>query len=346
MSSALSDHEPSELEASAMHASVTAESGFDRNQPGLSRYRRFIALSRKYQMVWILVLVLVGSEIDYHSFFSLSNIENLLSQNAALGIVALGSTFVILSGGFDLSVGGIFGFGAVIYASGEGHISVLLAILLALIAGAVLGVLNGGIVTAAKVNPFIATIGTGYAITGIAMLYSSSIYYLHSNAYTDLGSEQWFGLDIQVWLFAFVALVAAVVLARTVYGRSIYAVGGNLEAARLSGLPTSLLRGSVYVVSGVLAALGGVVSAAQSGSAQADIGSTIALVAITVVIIGGTALSGGEGAIWRTVVGLLIIASINDIFAVQAVNPAVQSLATGGILVIAVALDKVGRAPR
>ncbi|WP_179272958.1 MULTISPECIES: ABC transporter permease [unclassified Rhodococcus (in: high G+C Gram-positive bacteria)] len=305
-----------------------------------STRQRILVLAGRYEMIGILSLVLIGATVWSPDFWSATNIQNLLNANAAIGIVAVGMTFVILIGGFDLSVGAILGVGAVVYASCEGHMPAIVAIVVTVAVGAAAGSVNGLLITLIGVNPFVATIGTTSAFLGLALLYSNSnVYYLTTDSYLAIGSARMFGLQLQVWILLALLLVGGLVLAKTVHGRSVYAVGGNKLAARISGLPTMRLEAGTYVLSGAAAGLGGVITAALTGTAQADMGATTALDAITIVIVGGTVLMGGTGAMWNTAVGLLIIGTIKNVFDVNAVSPAIQQVATGSILIVAVAIS-------
>ena len=344
----MSDHvgPPSRPEQLGRDGGPAAEPPVDavHSSPAYSVPGRTLGVLRKYQMLWILGLVLVGAVLTYHDFFSLVNLRGLFGQNAALGLAAVGATFVILSGGFDLSVGGVFGLGAVIYASLAGTTPIGIAIVVVLAVGAAAGAVNGLLITVGGVNPFVATLGTGTAFTGFALLYSNSLtQFIEKSSYLIVGTKLILGFPIPVWILLACAVAASVCLAKTVFGRSIYAIGGNGEAARLAGMRVQLLRASVYVIAGGCSALAGLITAAQAGSAQGGIGVSFPLDTITVVIIGGTSLAGGEGAIWKTMTGLLIIASIRNVFAVNAIDPAVQSVVTGAILVGAVALDAWAR---
>ena len=296
-------------------------------------------------MVWVLVLVLIGTRVAYAGFFNLVNLRGLFGQNSSLGIAAIGATFVIISGGFDLSIGGVFGLGSVIYASlATTSLPAGFAFVVVVLVGAAAGAVNGALVSLGGVNPFVATIGTGSAFTGIALLYShSTTHFITKPSYLSVGTRIVAGFVVPTWILLACVICGSVCLVKSVFGRSIYAIGGNREAARLAGLPVHRLQASVYIVAGACSALAGVVTAAQAGSAQGSIGAAVPLAAITVVIIGGTSLAGGEGAVWKTIVGLFILASLDNVFAVKAIDPAVQQVVTGAILVGAVAFDAWSR---
>ena len=256
-------------------------------------------------------------------------------------------TFVMVAGGFDLSVGAIYAFGATLYAGLAKDHSLLLAGSAAIGLGLVAGLINGVLVTKLKINAFIATIGTASIYGGFAFLYSHSAPEIPTNpSFTHIGQDDWLGLPIAVWILIVVFAVGSFVLARTTYGRAVYAVGGNPEAARLAGLRVDLIRTSAFTMVGGLAALGGIIIASRLNDGQADVGSTIPLNAIAVVVIGGTSLFGGEGAMWRTLVGLLILGTITNLFTSLAVDANIQSIATGAIVLGAVGLDAFLRSRR
>jgi ribose transport system permease protein len=270
-----------------------------------------------------------------------------LSQNAPVGIVAVGMTIVMIGGGFDLSVGAIFALGAVVFASKADALGLWGAAAVVIAVSLVCGAVNGFIVTKLRVNPFVATLGTGSAIGGMAYIYSNSAPQTPENFdFQTLGTGSWAGLPISVWLLGLALLVGGFVLARTVYGRSIYAIGGNTEAARLSGIAVDMLRGSTYVISGLCSGVSGMILASRLGVGQADMGGNIALDSIAVTVIGGTSLLGGEGAMWRTAIGLLIIATLTNVFDSLAVSTNYQLVTKGVIVVGAVALDVFARSRR
>ena len=313
--------------------------------PTISRHAaRVSAFVLRYAMVWILASLLVAAGIVSSGFFDTGNLQNILSQNAPIGLVAAGMTFVILAGGFDLSVGAIYACGAVVFAKIANDLPTPLAGAIALAVGAALGAMNGVIVTQLKVNPFVATLGTGSAFGGAAFLYSDSAPIINTEpGFAYLGTTEPLGIPLSILLVTGVMTVGGVVLARTIYGRNVYAVGGNAEAARLSGKRVDLIRTTTYVISGTLAALGGMLIASRLGLGQADISGSVPLDAIAIVIIGGTSLLGGEGAMWRTAVGLLILATLNNLFDSLALDTAVQQVVKGVVVVVAVALDSFAR---
>ncbi len=298
----------------------------------------------RFAMVWALIALTIVSDILYPGFYDWGNIKNILFQNAPVGVVATGMTFVIIAGGFDLSVGALFAGGAVLFASFSNHMPLTLAFVAAVAVGMGAGALNGVVIIKLKVNAFVATLGTASLFGGAVYMYSHSAPILAEKpSFQSFGSKEFAGLPIVVWVLLGALVVGGVALARTVYGRSIYAVGGNDEAARLAGIRVDLIRGSTYVLTGGCAALAGMMFASRVGVGQADVGGSVALDAIAIVIIGGTSLLGGEGAMWRTGVGLLMLGTINNLFNSLGWQSPAQQMVKGAIVIAAVAVDSFSR---
>ncbi len=326
-------------------------SNFEMTNPAVvakpSSRRAFGDLFLQFGVLWALLILLVGSTILYPRVFDPTNVKNILSQASPVGIVSVGMTFVMIGGGFDLSVGSIFALGAVVFAHLADPFGLSGAAGAVLVASAVCGIINGLIVTKLRVNPFVATLGTGSVFGGSAFIYSNAAPQVPNDPnFQYLGTEAWFGWPISIYILIAVFLVGAFVLARSVYGRSIYALGGNNEAARLSGIPVDTLRASTYVMTAICSGIGGMILSSRLGVGQADMGGSIALDSIAIVVIGGTSLLGGEGAMWRTAVGLLIIATLTNVFDLLAINNNYQLVAKGMIVIGAVALDIYARRMR
>jgi ribose transport system permease protein len=303
--------------------------------------RRFLASNG---MLLVLILMVIGAWIAYPGFIAPQNISNIISQNAPIGIVAVGMTIVIIGGGFDLSVGSIFALGATFFASFALQVPWPFALVGALVGGLVVGIINGVVVAWLRVNPFVATLGSGSIITGALLVYSNSApFSVSAPGFQDLGAGKLGPIPIATIMLVTVIVAGAILLSRTVYGRSIYALGGNAEATRLSGLPVDLIRASTYALSGVLSAFAGVLLASRLSVGQANMGATTALDAIAIVVVGGTSLLGGEGGMSKTVIGLLILATLSNMFFSLAIDANWQLIAKGTIIIGAVALDAFGR---
>lgn len=298
-------------------------------------------------MLWLLVVLAVSAELAYPGFLAWGNVQNILAQNAQVGVVAAGMTLVMIAGGFDLSAGAVFAGASVFFAQLAGPLPIPLAFLVAVGLGMVAGGINGLLVTRLRINAFVATLGTSSVFGGLAFLYSHSAPIINNEpGFTWLGQGVLAGLPVSAWVMALVFLAGGVLLSRTVYGRSLYCIGGNNEASRLAGLPVDRLRSSAFVLVGGCAAMGGCIAASRLSVGQADIGADIALQAIAAVVIGGTSLFGGEGSAGRTFVGLLVMAVVTNLCQSKGFDINVESVLTGLIVVAAVGLDAYARSHR
>ncbi|SNS56383.1 ABC transporter permease [Rhodococcoides kyotonense] len=299
----------------------------------------------KYSMLVVLVLLVIVATFLYDGFLAPANIRDILVQNAAVGIIAVGMTFVIISGGFDLSVGATYALGSTVFAGvtiSTG--SVALAGAAALAAGLLCGLANGLLVAKLHINPFVATLGSASVISGLAYIYSNSAPFIVSQpGFQALSKSHTLGLPTPIFILILTMVVGGIVLAKTTIGRNVQAVGGNTEAGWLSGLRVPSITASVYVLTGALAAIAGMIDASRLAVGQADVGANIALDAIAIVVVGGTSLRGGEGAMWRSAVGLLILATLTNVFYSLNVSQHWQLIAKGLIVIAAVALDSAAR---
>ncbi len=301
----------------------------------------------QYGMIIVLFLLIVVATIVYPRFLDPINVRNILSQSAPVGIVAAGMTFVMIAGGFDLSVGAIFALAAVIFAMLADPLGLWGAGAVAIFAGFLCGSVNGFLVTKMNVNTFVATLGTGSVFGGLAYIVSRSAPHTPDDySFDTLGIGTMMQIPYSIWLLVVSFLIGGIFLSRSIYGRSLYAIGGNMEAARLSGIKVELLKASTYTLSGMCSALAGMILASRLGLGQADMGGNIALDSIAIVVIGGTSLLGGEGAMWRTVVGLLILATLTNVFDALAISTNYQLVTKGLIVIGAVALDAYARKRR
>jgi ribose/xylose/arabinose/galactoside ABC-type transport system permease subunit len=297
-----------------------------------------------YAIVFVLIALVVAASILYPGFLTVQNLENILSQNTPTGIIAVGMTFVIIAGGFDLSVGAIAGMGATFYASFALQGSLPVAAGIAMLSGIIVGSANGYVINRLRVNPFVATLGASSAISGLILIYSNTRPYVVSDSsFQFLAAGEVGPFPVPIIVLAIIFLSGGFLLSRTKYGRIVYAIGGNAEAAHLSGIRVELVRTSTYALSGLLSAFAGILIAARLGVGQANQGANMPLDAIAIVVVGGTSLLGGEGAIWRTFVGLLVFATLTNLFYGLDVDSNWQLVAKGSIIIAAVALDSVVR---
>lgn len=310
------------------------------------------------------LIALVGLVVAFAlltpEFLTTGNLTILVKHVAINAILAIGMTFVILSGGIDLSIGSIAGLtgmivGALInqglvleWAGSVVYFHTWLVITIGLIAGIGLGMLNGLLVARLRVPPFIATLGVLYVARGAALLLSGGATFpnlggsaeLGNTGFLWLGSGTLAGVPVPIWLMAALALVAMLVATRTPFGRQVYAVGGNARAALLSGVRVTRVTCAVYVISGFCAAVVGLIIASQLGAAHPATGATFELNAIAAVVLGGTSLMGGRGTIGGTLIGAFVIGVLADGLVLMGVSEFWQMVVKGLVIVLAVILDQ------
>lgn len=299
---------------------------------------------RDFGIAIAFLLLFVVLSVTSDVFATKANLLNLLDQSAPIGIMAAAGTLVFIAGGFDLSVGALLTLAGVLAAKAAGEVSVVPALLVGLAVGLAGGVLNGLLASVGRINAFITTLATSIIFRGVALaLTGGSVIAVADPSFTDLGLGSFLGVTYTIWLWVAFALVCAVLLNRTVFGRYVFSCGDNLEAARLSGLRTGLVRASTFALSGFSAGLAGILIASRSASGDTGTGTGIELTVIAAIVIGGTSLLGGEGAIWRSVVGVLILGMINNAFTLLNVSGNYQQIVMGTIILLAVALDMWSR---
>jgi ribose transport system permease protein len=305
-----------------------------------------IVLLRDYGLVAAFALLFVALAITTPAFLSIDNFRNVLEQNAYIGIAACGATVVIIGGGFDLSQGAVYALTGAVAAWLAINVDPVLGLVGGALAGILLGVFNGFLVSGLGIHSFLATLASAFVFSGIGLWVTGGFLIDASqfNSFVWLGREELIpGLPNPILLFIVVIALVSLLLGKTNYGRYVYAAGGNPEAARLSGVPVGAVIAGTFVVSALTASLAGLIAVSQSGTGQAAPGGTdtLALTAIAAVVIGGTSIKGGQGAVWRTVVGVLFLAMINNAFNLSSVSPDLQSIFTGAIIVVAVALNSL-----
>jgi ribose transport system permease protein len=310
---------------------------------------------KRFQSLIALLLLCVTLAILTDKFFTAENGLNVLRQVAVNICIATGMTLIVLTAGIDLSVGSVLALcGAVTaglfkngleFASADLYVgfTVLGAILGGLLLGALLGWFNGFTVTKFNVPPFVATLAMLTIARGFTMLYTKG--HPISNLGKDfafIGSGSLLGIPVPVWIAIVVVLIAVFITQKTKLGRYIYAIGGNEQAAKLSGININKVKMTVYATAGALAALGGIIVTARLDSAQPNAGISYELDAIAAVVIGGTSLGGGKGSVWGTVMGAIIIGVLNNGLVLLNVSPFWQQVVKGGVILLAVIIDKIG----
>lgn len=302
----------------------------------------------EYAVLILLGAVIIALAVLSPSFFTFGNIVNILNQNAPLVIIASAGTFVIVSGNFDLSTGAVYGVAGVVSAwivVSTGN--VVLALAAAPVVGLVLGAFNGIVITKLRVHSFLATLASSMIFTTIAVLITGgSIITVTEPAFTVLGRNRVGGIFIAVFVMIVVAAIFWLLMSRTVFGRHVYAVGGNAEAAELSGINVTRIRILVFVLSGLAAGTAAAIGVSRIASGQPLSGAGLELAAIAAVILGGTSIYGGVGAVWRSIAGVFLMALIGNGFDLLNLNPQLKDMVTGFIILAAVGLAAAGRTKR
>jgi ribose transport system permease protein len=278
-------------------------------------------------------------------FLTPLNLTNVLVQAAVITVVAMGMTFVILGGGFDLSVGSVVALSGCVAAAVMMEAGTLPGVAAGIGAGAVVGAVNGFVVTVFKVNPFITTLGTMVMVRGIVFLLTRGqqvpVDGVLPSAFLAFGVERFMGVHYFVWVPLALLLVLSWILARTPYGRSVYATGGNREAAYLSGIRVGRVVASTYIWCGALAGTAGVMLASRLQSGQPTAGEFYELTAIAAVVLGGAALQGGEGKLYKTVIGVFIMVVLGNGLNLLNVDSYWQRVAIGFVIIAAAAVDQL-----
>lgn len=289
-----------------------------------------------------MLLVLVFS-VRAPTFFSAPTFLTLANQIPALTLVAVGMTFVILTGGIDLSVGSVLGLSGAVLGSAllKAQLPLPLAALLGIATGALCGLLSGLVTVRLKLPSFIVTLGMLEAARGATYLVTESRTQYLGGPVERLAEGGLGGLSAPFWLALTAVVLGQTVLSRTVFGRNLIAVGGSEQTAYLSGLPVPRLKTVVFVLVGALAGLGGLFNAARLASADPNAGTGMELAAIAAVVIGGTSLTGGRGSVVGTFLGVLIMAILGNGLAQLGVQEPTKRLITGGVIVLAVVLDRL-----
>lgn len=301
-------------------------------------------LIEQKSLIALIILIVAVSSLNAN-FFTLDNILNILRQTSVNAIIAVGMTLVILTAGIDLSVGSVLALCGAFAASLIGsELPVVLAFVLVLSSGALLGGVSGLIIAKGKVQAFIATLVTMTLLRGVTMVYTDGRPI--STGFTDVadsfawfGTGYVFGIPVPVWLMFTVFLAGWYVLNHTRFGRYIYAVGGNESATRLSGINVNSVKFGVYAICGMLSALAGIIVTSRLSSAQPTAGMGYELDAIAAVVLGGTSLMGGKGSLMGTLIGALIIGFLNNALNLLDVSSYYQMIAKAIVILLAVLVD-------
>ncbi|HAE82535.1 MAG TPA: ABC transporter permease [Ktedonobacter sp.] len=306
-----------------------------------------ISLGRESGGILVLLIFIAALILTTNDFLTLTNLDNLVRQVAVFAILSIGQLFVILTGGIDLSVGSVLGLSggvtALLLAAGA---PIPLAILAGLLVGLLVGLINGLLVSRLKLPPFIATLGMLGIARGVVLLLTGARTIAPlPDAFNIIANGSILGLPSLFWILILVAIVAAFVLGRTVFGRYVYAVGSNAESSRLSGVPVNVVLIAVYSISGLLAGFAGVLTTSRLGAGIPTAGTGYELQAIAGAVIGGASLSGAKGRTIGAVLGALIMAILANGGNLLGVDPFYLQIAIGLLIILAVYFDNLqGRA--
>jgi erythritol transport system permease protein len=310
-----------------------------------------------------LVLLVVLFSITAPSFLTTRNLVIVAEQVAVFAILGVGQTFVILAAGIDLSVGSLTGLAAMVAGGliSQGlrvpglHVALFFNVwivgLITLLVGALVGVLNGFFITRLRVTPFIQTLGMLYVLRGAAELISNGATYgdltgrpsLGNTGFLALGTARILAIPVSVWIMVLVALLGALLAGRTVFGRQVYAVGGNEPAAQLSGVRVDRVKVLTYAISGVTAALAGLIIASRLAASNPATGTSYELNAIAVVVLGGTSLFGGVGTVGGSIIGAFVLGVLWNGMVLLGVSDFWQTVITGAVIILAIVIDQLQR---
>ena len=339
-----------------VEATATEASGSPK--PAARGRDNLLLMLLKGRTIIVLVILIIVFSFLSDSYLTQSNLILMSKHVSITAIMGIGVTFVILTGGIDLSVGSVAGLAGMVSGGLLYHglglpggatvwFSAAMVILIGLMVGAAVGAFNGVLITKFRVPPFIATLGVLYMARGAADLLSDGGTFPDlagtpergNTGFHIIGVDSWFGIPVAIWIMVAVAGLAIVVTTRTPFGRRVYAVGGNERAAELSGIRTKRVILAVYVISGVCAALAGLIITSELGAAYPNTATTFELNAIAAAVLGGTSLAGGRGTIIGTVIGAFVIGFLSDGLVLIGVSAFWQLVVKGAVIILAVILE-------
>lgn len=307
---------------------------------------QYIKNLRQYGIFIVFSIICLIISFISPQFLTVSNWTIIITQVSINALLAFGVTFVIITGGIDLSLGSIVavaGVSAAMLAHPDSY-PVLVPVFAGLFAGLLIGAFNGFIITKSKIAPFIVTLGTMTIGRGLALILSNGRPVSNlSDSFVFIGSGKIMGIPVLILILIFMFILCSVILNKTILGRYIYAVGGNEQAARASGINVTQVKMAVYSISGVLAGLAGILLTARITTGQPNAGAGFELDAIAAVVIGGTSTTGGKGSISGTLVGVLLIGVINNSLDLLNVTSYYQQVVMGIIIIGAVVLDSLNQ---
>ncbi|MDM5361498.1 ABC transporter permease [Peribacillus sp. RS7] len=299
---------------------------------------------QKFGPLLALVLLFIVITVLNPSFMEPNNILNLLRQTSINALIAFGMTFIILTGGIDLSVGSILALSSALMAGMMvSGMDPILAILVGILLGAIMGIINGILVSKGKMAPFIVTLATMTIFRGLTLVYTDGKPITgigDSEMFQMLGRGYFLGLPVPAVVMVIAFLILWFLLHKTSFGRKTYAIGGNERASRISGIKVDRVKVAIYGLAGTMAAIAGAILTSRLNSAQPTAGQSYEMDAIAAVVLGGTSLSGGKGRLFGTLVGVLIIGTLNNGMNLLGVSSFYQQVVKGAVILIAVLLDR------
>ena len=301
---------------------------------------------KKYGLIAVLLVEIVIFSFGSRFFLTSGNLINVLRQSAVTGISVLGMTFVILTGGIDLSMGATIGMASIVasIAMATWRLPPVAAVILALFVGAIIGLLNGVLVTYVRIPPLIATLGTMTSVRGLCFIFTGGLpVFGFPESFGVLGKGYVGFMPVPVIIMAVVLAAGWFVINKTKYGRYLYAIGGNAEAARLSGINVKKNMLITYMLSGILAAIAGIVELSRLSSGLPNAGSGYEMMIITAVVLGGVSIAGGEGKFFGVIVGIFIMAILSNGLVMMNVYEYYQQLIRGIVLLVAVGIDQMSK---
>jgi ribose transport system permease protein len=297
--------------------------------------------TRTYGILIVTVLMFIALALTTDGFATWRNFRNILDQQSTVLIAASFLTIATIAGNFDVSVSAVYVTAplvALVVENATGNVP--LAIVAAIIAGLAMGLFNGIVVSRFRINSFIATLATSFMFFGAGYLVSDrSLMRPVSDAYPMLARSQFLGLTSATWVSFAMVIIASVLLTQTRFGRNVFATGGNPEAARIAGVNVPRVQIATFALLATAAAIAGVINSSRSLSAQPSDDFSFVFAVLTAVIVGGTSIAGGQGAVWRTVVGAFFLAFMSNGFNLHQIDPIWQRLIEGLVILIAVGID-------
>jgi ribose transport system permease protein len=332
---------PAEPSDSSRHSADTTRFTDD-NGSRLAAIAR--GASREAGLLLVIAVLFISFGLARPLFFDGNNVLNILVQASVVGILAIGQTYVLLTGGIDLSIGSIVAVSAIVSGTLAPSLGAPLAILIAIVTGAVIGLANGALITLTGITPFIITLGTMSILAGAALIISGgrAVFDIPAS-YRDILSGHVAGIPIPIVILVVLTVAATFVLKMTRFGEYLIAIGGNAEVARLAGIPVRRITAQAYVVSGACAGLAAAILVSRLGAADPTIGADLLLIAIAATVMGGTKLAGGEGSVIGATFGAVLIALLTAGLTTLNIQAFYQQVAVGSAIILALLVDQAAR---